>query len=321
MREAPDLYTCFPEDVDFEDGTALTASTLSFLETEPARKSGTAQWLAYIASQAFFDLQENMALDQQDYSGIGMFVSLPQRRPDWGPGQEEDFVYHFHNTIEKDAFSHSQFSFCGHAGAIELIEPACAMLENRQIQYALIGGVESYLFADWLEILDAEYRIKSDRNPDGFTPGEGSAWMLLEPEGQPQKRNVRPLTTIKGVNRGKCDGVDLTYNTGMVLSEVLKELLPEQEKTSVVFCDLNGEPARAKEWGYALTRLAGQFSPPPNLEHPADCLGDLGAASGAVLTGMASQYVQKYLAPGETALVWTASDNGQRAALILEYSQ
>jgi len=54
------------------------------------------------------------------------------------------------------------------------------------------------------------------------------------------------------------------------------------------------------------------------LEHPAIALGDIGAASGAALVALAVQYLRGKHRDRKRALVWTAGDDGDRRALLLE---
>ncbi|MDA8142255.1 MAG: beta-ketoacyl synthase N-terminal-like domain-containing protein [Desulfobacteraceae bacterium] len=318
MREAGDIYWCRADDPDFEDGAPLVASTLSYLEPQRKQKNTPAQWLAHIAAQAFNNLREKAQLSLPQYRELGLFMGLPPQQPGWGPEQEEQFCYHFHNTIEMDLFPVAQFSFTGHAGALSLFESTRRALASGQIRYALLGGVDSYLFPEWLENLDQNYRIKSDRNLDGFIPGEGAAFLLLEPAGQPEKRGLSPLAAVTAAIQDRCPATEVAHNTGVALSKTLSHLLEASPQPPIIVCDLNGEPARMKEWGYTYSRLGERLGVPLALEHPVDVLGDMGAASGAMFTALAILYLQKKYAQHASALIWTASDTGERAAMLIE---
>jgi 3-oxoacyl-[acyl-carrier-protein] synthase-1 len=318
MREADDIYLCLADDPDFEDATPLIASTLSYLEHERRDKSTPAEWLAHIAAHAFRDLQSSVELTRSDCRQTGLFMALPSQRPQWGAADEDQFVYHFHNCIEKDVFPVEEFAYQGHAGALTLYASACRRLAEGQIKYALLAGAESYLFAHWLERLDHDYRIKSDRNPDGFIPGEGAAFVLLEPAGQPEKNQRRSLARVGNVKGAQCPQTELSHNTGTVLSRLLKDMLDSTTDAPIIVCDLNGEPARMKEWGYTVVRLGEKLGAAPIVVHPADCLGDLGAASGPVHIGLSIHFLARQYARHPSALVWSASDSGERMAMLIE---
>ena len=52
-------------------------------------------------------------------------------------------------------------------------------------------------------------------------------------------------------------------------------------KVSDVYCDLNGEPYRADEFGFAALRTKEHFASASDFVAPADCWGDVAAAGGA----------------------------------------
>lgn len=318
VREAGEIYWCMADDPDMEDGTPLTASTLSYLEGERAQCAEPAQWLARIAARAFANLREASHLELNDFRQAGLFMALPQQRPQWGPDREESFIYHFHNAIELDIFPVAQFVYTGHAGALSMVQRARAMLAAGEIRFALVGGVDSYLFPQWLESMDQAYRIKSERNLDGFIPGEAAAFLLLEPDGQPQQRGIDPQATVLDTAEDRCPPPEVDHNTGATLSRNLGALLEKAGPAPAIVCDLNGEPSRMKEWGYTCSRLGERLGAPVALEHPVDCLGDLGAASGALLTGLAIHFLQKKYLQHASALIWTASDSGERSSMLIK---
>jgi 3-oxoacyl-[acyl-carrier-protein] synthase-1 len=73
-----------------------------------------------------------------------------------------------------------------------------------------------------------------------------------------------------------------------------------------------------KEWGYVYSRLGERLGVPLALEHPVDGLGDMGAASATILAGLAISYLQNKYPLHASALVWTASDTGERSAMLIE---
>jgi 3-oxoacyl-[acyl-carrier-protein] synthase I len=84
-----------------------------------------------------------------------------------------------------------------------------------------------------------------------------------------------------------------------------------------VLCNLNGESYGAREWGLIRTRLAEELASVEVVTHPAHCIGDAGTAMAGVLVAYASQAFARGFAPAPSALLWVASDDGGRAALVL----
>ena len=84
-----------------------------------------------------------------------------------------------------------------------------------------------------------------------------------------------------------------------------------------VYCDLNGEAYRADEYGFAALRCKDRFRAPTDFVAPADCWGDVGAASAPLLAILAVAAARKGVAHGPFSLVWTSSEDGTRGALLL----
>ena len=84
----------------------------------------------------------------------------------------------------------------------------------------------------------------------------------------------------------------------------------EQTLISRIFSSMNGERYWGKEWGVAYLRNQQAFLPEHSLVHPADCFGDIGAAAGSILLGLAAR-------SDGPSIVYCSSDRGQRSALIV----
>ena len=62
---------------------------------------------------------------------------------------------------------------------------------------------------------------------------------------------------------------------------------------------------------------AERFAENFEVEHPADCLGDAGAALGPILLGLAALGLEKGYR-GSPCLVWSTSDREPRGAALLQ---
>jgi 3-oxoacyl-[acyl-carrier-protein] synthase-1 len=316
MRERPDIYSCLPEDPTFDDREPLVASAMRYLEEAGHRRTDPAEWLGLMAGLAFRDLWRQAGLTRADEPRAGLFLSLPPARLGWDASAKDPFAYHFRNFAQRDSFPLEQLLFHGPGGPLLLCEQATALLRSRQLEYAIIGGVDSYLFPGWLEPLDQDYRVKSRRNIDGFIPGEAAAFFLLERSERARTRKAAPLAYLAGAASARFEAGKGLPNTGVELAGMIGQL--GDREWPLIVCDLNGEPGRVKEWGWALSRLSGTLDGAVALEHPAIALGDIGAASGAALVALAVQYLRGKHRDRKRALVWTSGDDGDRRALLLE---
>ncbi len=80
---------------------------------------------------------------------------------------------------------------------------------------------------------------------------------------------------------------------------------------------MNGEPYRADEFAYTIVRHGGRFVDASDFLTPADCWGDVGAASGPLFVVLAATSGQRGYAKGALTLFWTSSDSGERCAALV----
>jgi 3-oxoacyl-[acyl-carrier-protein] synthase-1 len=84
--------------------------------------------------------------------------------------------------------------------------------------------------------------------------------------------------------------------------------------------DLNGEHYKFKEMTLAMVRY--QRKPKPklfDLWHPIEHIGDVGAAIGPLVLGVALHAGQKGYGNGPTVLCTFGNDDGERAAAVVTY--
>ncbi|MBP1762755.1 MAG: Beta-ketoacyl synthase, partial [Firmicutes bacterium] len=84
-----------------------------------------------------------------------------------------------------------------------------------------------------------------------------------------------------------------------------------------VYSSMNGENFWAKEWGVAYLRNRTAFDAGYRMHHPADCLGDTGAACGIIFIILTTLGFQKGYRQSP-ALITCSSDRGDRAAVIVQ---
>lgn len=197
----------------------------------------------------------------------------------------------------------------GRAASMQAVEAAVAYLSAGPNRTAMVGGVDTFLDLRRLSKLDAEKRILGEQTMDGFTPGEGAAFLLLTNEALPE---AAPLTRLVGVATAQDAGHRYSEapGTGEGLANAIEAMRPQLDETraaQTVFAGLNGEGLSAKEWGVAHLRHRDILSPDAAFEHPADRFGDVGAAMGAMLLVLADAALLQGHREGP-ALVWASSD-------------
>ena len=219
--------------------------------------------------------------------------------------------------LERSAAPHR-----GRAGGMAAIEQAAAEIREGRAQFILAGGVDTYRDLYVLGILDAvEKRVKSAAHADGFIPGEGAGFVLVASRAAAASAGVEPLARVSVLSQAvepghlysaepyKGEGLAIAVQ-GLIRSGGLPG--PIQE----VYSSMNGENHWAKEWGVARIRSHHAFAPEHGLHHPADCLGDTGAACGPLMVGLAAVGIKSQYRRSP-ALVYASSDRAARTALAV----
>ena len=247
-----------------------------------------------------------------------MLLALPEPSSSanaWGV--EEFAAAEILSATGLDGFAERRVSRAGRTGAFELVSEASSLLRGTPVDACLLVASDTYLSEDRLVELDDARRLRSDRCPDGFLPGEASVSLLLETPERARARSARVHAIVDGFGTGdepNSSGSD-RQSTGTGLCRAIDAACSTADAPGWVGCDLNGESYRAFEWGMALARLGARLGQVTNLTHPADCIGDVGAVSGAMLLGLVAWHFTSRSAPASSALLWCASDGPQRVAL------
>ena len=207
----------------------------------------------------------------------------------------------------------------GHAGMLALLADAASRIASRAASRVIVAGVDSWLSFDRLLELDRAYRAKSARNVDGFVPGEAATAVLVESQESAAKRGARTRLRVHGLGWGAEPNrwASELQSSGAGLVEAVRDAWGGDAATDWVICDLNGESYRAFEWGVTLARASERIGGSARVTHPAECTGDVGAATGGLLLATAAGAFERGWAPAGHALAWASSDDGSRVAARL----
>jgi 3-oxoacyl-[acyl-carrier-protein] synthase I len=212
----------------------------------------------------------------------------------------------------------------GRAAGLMAIQQAMTLLKTNKAEFVLIGGVDSLIDLYVLGTLDMQQRIRNEVTSDGFSPSEGAAVLLLTLANTAAKQRLCPLVNIVGSAIGHEAGHIYAQEPylGEGLAATFTKLLsqtPPPAPIACVYASFNGERYWGKEFGVARLRNSAFFGSDHQMEHPAECFGDMGAAHGTMLAALAIHGVFKHYRQSP-CLVYASSDYGSRAAILLTAS-
>jgi len=256
---------------------------------------------------------------------IALSLGLPSLRP----GLPDDFQTNLMNKLGekyRDTFTAVAAFPNGHAAGLLALEAAAKQLKHNVFDACVVAGVDSYidpLTLEWLEECDQLHGAGPLNNAWGFIPGEAAGAVLLVRHALIEKLGLEPLARLLSIGMGfepkriKTETVCIGDGLTQAFRSALQGL-PEDIKVTDVYCDMNGEPYRGDEYGFTYLRTKEHFESASDFVAPADCWGDVSAASGPLYIGLAAIAGAKGYANGNLGFVWASSEGGERAASVLE---
>lgn len=252
-------------------------------------------------------------------SPLALVLAGPENIPARSTPISGDIIQHIttQSKIEFDLQT-SRYAGTGRAGVLEAINYAFKYLATTDNDYILVGGADSYANTGLLSLLDSENRVLAANINDGFAPGEAASFMLLSKK---YNQSFLPVAlNLPGVSKepGFLYSKESPYR-GDGLAEAFTKSLShcQSHKVEKIYSSMNGENFFVKETGVALLRNSERINTEHTVVHPADCYGDLGAATGGVLTTLAALDLEKDKNKSNSYLVCCSSDLEKRAAICL----
>jgi 3-oxoacyl-[acyl-carrier-protein] synthase-1 len=213
----------------------------------------------------------------------------------------------------------------GHAAGLLALEAAAKRLGQGTLDACVVAGVDSYIepeTLEWLEESDQLHGAGPRHNAWGFIPGEAAGAILLARRAIVERLQRLPLGRVLGLgmsfepNRIKTRTVCIGEGLAQAVRGALQGL-PDGLKVTDVYCDMNGEPYRADEYGFTCMRTGESFESGSDFVAPADVWGDVAAANGPLFVGLAAIANTKGYANGGYALAWSSSESGERVAALI----
>lgn len=196
----------------------------------------------------------------------------------------------------------------GHASGILALRTAAQLFERGQAAQAFIVGLDTHGEPATLEHLDKLGLLRSRRTPKGFVPGEAASVVCVRPaNGREKGPSVRSLA-VEVETRSPPE----TRSMIATIEQALDAWGGDAAQISAVAIDLNGEEDRQREWCAAATQTLYKKHATPVIVHPADRIGDVGAASVPLLVGLVVS-----AQPTGPTLVVASSRDGLRGAAIV----
>ena len=209
----------------------------------------------------------------------------------------------------------------GHAAALSALQVAQKTISEDANEACIIVAFDSLLDERILDGFELDYRLLSaspGRN-QAFAPSEAVALFMVESWQAAVRRSRRPLACVSAAATAREPNPFVSGRASRAeglsrsVAEALEQARCSAQELDAVLADLNGEFHRSREW--ALTEIRCLGSGDRELWHPADCMGDTGAASAGLLVNLAAMWISDGLI--RRCLCVASDDFGACGAAIL----
>jgi 3-oxoacyl-[acyl-carrier-protein] synthase-1 len=205
---------------------------------------------------------------------------------------------------------------------------AVALLQARKLiaegghARVLIAATDSLLTWPTLGHYEREGRLLTERNSNGFMPGEGAGALLIEPA-----RGQAGELVCSGIGFGReaahidsgeplrADGLTAAFKLALAEADCSMHEINCRVSTA------SGEQYFFKEASLAFDRVLRVRAVGTEHWHPAESMGETGAAAGLATAMLAYSACTRSFAPGSHFVLHASNDASQRTAVILRRNQ
>ncbi|WP_250455995.1 hypothetical protein [Caballeronia sp. ATUFL_M2_KS44] len=273
--------------------------------------------LAKMAAMAIAECLEGV--DREAWRHIPLLLCVAEaNRPGRIDGLDRELFSQIEAELQARFCSASTVFAMGRAGVVAALAKARQLTSQGDVRWVVVAATDSLLNGRTLREFDLQERILTESNSDAFMPGEAAGALLID-----------PCATGEGLN---CIGVGFAKERAAVnshealrgegLTTAVRAALMDSgltmEDISLRVTDIAGEQYYFKEAALTVARTLRKAKARLDIWHPAECIGEVGAAQGTVVIATALAACQKGYTGGNI-LAHLSNDDGLRASAVLQY--
>jgi 3-oxoacyl-[acyl-carrier-protein] synthase I len=205
----------------------------------------------------------------------------------------------------------------GRVGGAVALHHASRTIHQQGFRHVIAAGVDSYLVAGTLAAYNERDRLLTAENSNGFIPGEGGAALLVGPPDAHSEMVCLGFgfamenATIESEEPLRADGMVAALQQALAAAGLTMAQIGYR------IADISGEQYAFKEADLAVSRILRDRHDFQDLWHPADCIGETGAAAVPGMLAVALTAARNGYAAGDPVLAHSGNDDGRRAAIVL----
>jgi 3-oxoacyl-[acyl-carrier-protein] synthase-1 len=264
-------------------------------------------------------LRECLAkVPRQDWNSIPVFVCLAEStRAGGATHAPTEFLADLQRAVECKFSADSAVIAGGRVGVAMALQSARQLLDQNRARHAVIVGTDSLVEWQTLRALVEQGRLCTNRNSNGFIAGQAACAVLVGLYDAAAAAHVEGIgfgdepAPIDSEIPSRAEGLTVAIRAAF-LDAGVTTFEPDFRISG-----LSGEQFFFKEAAVAASRALKYRREQLELWHPADCVGEVGAAVGPLLLAVAHSAYAKGYAVGPRALLHLSNDGSERAAILV----
>lgn len=245
-------------------------------------------------------------------------------RPGRFPNLDDTLLREISERIELRFHPQSAVVTEGRIGGVKALMNARQIMDSdTQVQHVLVCGVDTFLVASTLNHYHEQRRLLTTHNSDGFIPGEGASAVVLGPATVESDATVAVTGIGLGAEPAPIDSERPLRGDGLAaaIKQAIADAGVDYPQLAYRLTDNSGEQYGFKEAALAMARTLRPVKPEFDIEHPADCIGEVGAVVVPALLAVADMAERKAYAPGrfmgDAVLCQVGADDNDRGAFVV----
>ena len=280
-------------------------------------------WLGQkkVTKMAAMAIEEALAeLPRDEWPKLPLLLCVAERqRPGRVKGLDEQLFLDIQEELGVQFSTDSVIIANGRVSVGRALAEARRLIYGANVPRVVIAAADSLLNAPMLGTYEREERLMTSYHRRGFAPGEAAGALLVAAPSQAPElvctgigfgMEQAPINSEKPL---RADGLT------QAIIAALAEADCQMHDLDFRITDVSGEQYYFKEAALALARILRRRKEEFDIWHPADCVGEVGAAAGTVMLALGDMACRKSYARGPNILAHMANDTGQRVATVLRF--
>jgi 3-oxoacyl-[acyl-carrier-protein] synthase I len=206
----------------------------------------------------------------------------------------------------------------GRTGVLLALDHARRLLAEEDVPQVLIAASDSLIVWHTLTVYGDQGRLLSEHNSNGFIPGEAAGAIVVS-RPHDGADELLCMGIGHGVEPSPFGSGEPLRAEGMTsaIKAALQDSGCEMHQLDFRITDISGEQYFFREAALAFARTVRQPKEEFDLWHPAEGIGETGAAAGAAMIGWGLMACRKGYARGRRILLHCSDDGRGRAAAVM----